>query len=79
MAEWPKFKPVPTEDSEPYWEACAREELRMQKCGACGHAANFFCRTTQINVDDLGAVIHVDAGCGGHRLRIRANDLYRNW
>jgi len=37
VAEWPKFKPVPTEDSAPYWEACAREELRMQRCAACGH------------------------------------------
>jgi len=37
MAEWPKFKPVPTEDSEPYWEGCAKRELRMQKCHGCGH------------------------------------------
>lgn len=37
MSEWPKFKPVPTEDSKPYWEYCARGELRAQKCGECGH------------------------------------------
>jgi len=29
--------PLPTEDSRPFWEACKRHELRMQKCGACGH------------------------------------------
>lgn len=29
--------PVPTEDSLPYWEACKRHELRMQKCLRCGH------------------------------------------
>jgi len=34
---WEKFKPVPTEDSEPYWEYCAKQELRMQKCKKCGH------------------------------------------
>ena len=37
MTEWPKFKPVPTEDSEPYWEGCAKRELRMQKCHGCRH------------------------------------------
>ena len=37
MVEWPKFKPVPTEDSAPYWKYCAAGELRMQKCGDCGH------------------------------------------
>ena len=32
-------KPLPlaNEDTAEYWEACKREELRMQKCGACGH------------------------------------------
>jgi uncharacterized OB-fold protein len=29
--------PRPTEDSAPYWAAAQREELRMQKCGSCGH------------------------------------------
>ena len=37
MAEWPKFKPVPTEDTHPYWEHCAEHELRMQRCEECGH------------------------------------------
>lgn len=32
-------KPVPavTPLSEPFWKAAAQHELRMQKCGACGH------------------------------------------
>jgi len=29
--------PRPTEDSEPYWEAAERSELRMQRCSSCGH------------------------------------------
>ena len=29
--------PRPSEDSAPYWEAAHRGELRMQRCGACGH------------------------------------------
>jgi len=29
--------PRPNEDSAPYWEAAHRGELRMQRCGACGH------------------------------------------
>jgi uncharacterized OB-fold protein len=29
--------PVPTEDSAPYWEACKKHELRMQRCRQCGH------------------------------------------
>jgi len=37
MAQWKRFKPVPTEDTEPYWEYCEKGELRMQKCGNCGH------------------------------------------
>ena len=37
MAEWPKFTPLPTEDSAPYWRYCAAGELRTQKCGDCGH------------------------------------------
>lgn len=32
-------KPLPlaNEDTQEYWEACKRGELRMQECGACGH------------------------------------------
>lgn len=32
-------KPLPAinEDSEPYWEACRRGELRLQRCRGCGH------------------------------------------
>ena len=29
--------PRPTEDSAPYWEAAHKGELRMQRCGDCGH------------------------------------------
>jgi uncharacterized OB-fold protein len=32
-------KPVPaaTLETRPYWEGCRRHELRIQRCGACGH------------------------------------------
>jgi len=29
--------PVPTLETRPYWEGCKRRELRIQRCGACGH------------------------------------------
>ena len=29
--------PRPSEDSAPYWEAARGGELRMQRCGGCGH------------------------------------------
>src|SRR5262245_54535981 len=29
--------PMPEFDAEPFWEACNREELRMQRCTDCGH------------------------------------------
>ncbi|OGP59776.1 MAG: hypothetical protein A2V67_03265 [Deltaproteobacteria bacterium RBG_13_61_14] len=36
MSEWEKFLPKPTEDTEPYWDYCRKQELRMQKCKGCG-------------------------------------------
>ena len=38
MAEFkiPKPLPSPTEDSKPYWDACQRQELIIQKCDDCG-------------------------------------------
>jgi uncharacterized OB-fold protein len=34
----PKARPVPLPDdvSRPFWEGCARGELRIQRCAACG-------------------------------------------
>jgi uncharacterized protein len=29
--------PVPTRETQPYWEGCKNHELRVQKCTACGH------------------------------------------
>ena len=28
--------PAPDEDSQPFWDGCARGELRMQACASCG-------------------------------------------
>ena len=36
MTEYTKPLPIPDEDPEPFFEACKRHELQMQKCGACG-------------------------------------------
>jgi len=30
--------PVPNADTKPFWEGCARGELRIQRCTACGVA-----------------------------------------
>jgi len=32
-----KPQPKPTPETQPFWEGCARGELRLQHCGACGH------------------------------------------
>lgn len=29
--------PVPTRETQPYWEGCKNRELRIQRCAACGH------------------------------------------
>ncbi len=29
--------PVPTLETQPYWDGCKRHELRIQCCTACGH------------------------------------------
>ena len=37
MAELPaRPVPVPTPETEPFWEGCRRGELRLQRCDACG-------------------------------------------
>ena len=33
----PKPIPVPTRETKPYWDACKKHELHIQKCAACGH------------------------------------------
>lgn len=37
MAEYTKPLPIINEETRPYWEFCRKHELRMQKCGQCGH------------------------------------------
>ena len=29
--------PVPTKETQPYWDGCKQHELRVQQCAACGH------------------------------------------
>jgi len=36
MTEYAKPLPVPGPESVPFWEACRRHELSLQRCAACG-------------------------------------------
>ena len=36
MAEWKKPLPTASGETRPYWDACRRGELLIQKCDACG-------------------------------------------
>ena len=29
--------PVPTKETQPYWDGCKQHELRVQKCATCNH------------------------------------------
>lgn len=35
MAEYKKLLPKPTSDTKPYWDACRRHELVVQRCKDC--------------------------------------------
>lgn len=37
MVEYNKPLPEITPDNEPFWDACKRHELSLQKCQNCGH------------------------------------------
>jgi len=32
-----KLVPVPTRETQPYWDGCKNHELHIQKCAACSH------------------------------------------
>jgi uncharacterized OB-fold protein len=36
VTEYAKPLPVPSPESEPFWEACRRHELVLQRCSGCG-------------------------------------------
>lgn len=36
MAEWKKPLPTVSGETRPFWEACKREELLIQRCVSCG-------------------------------------------
>ncbi len=36
MEPAPRPRPLPTEETRPYWEGAQQGELRIQQCGACG-------------------------------------------
>jgi uncharacterized OB-fold protein len=40
MSDYPR--PVPDQDSEPYWDGLRAGELRIQRCGGCGRAQHYF-------------------------------------
>ena len=37
MSDYKKPLPVANPDTKPFWDFCRQHELRMQKCGQCGH------------------------------------------
>jgi uncharacterized OB-fold protein len=37
MAEYPRPLPVPTPETQKFWDGCLAGELRLQKCDACAH------------------------------------------
>ena len=37
MTEYAKPLPEITHDNRPFWEACRRHELSLQRCADCGH------------------------------------------
>lgn len=30
--------PIPTRETQPYWNGCKKHELHIQRCAACGHS-----------------------------------------
>ena len=36
MAEYAKPLPIPDTETQPFWDACARHELRAPRCTSCG-------------------------------------------
>ncbi len=41
MSTYNKPLPVPTAESKPYWEACKRHELRIQRCKHCSRYRHY--------------------------------------
>ena len=37
MADYPRPLPVPTPETQAFWDGCLAGELRLQKCDACAH------------------------------------------
>ncbi|MDO8473603.1 MAG: Zn-ribbon domain-containing OB-fold protein [Dehalococcoidia bacterium] len=40
-SEYNKPLPVITEENQPYWDACKRHELRIQRCRNCGRYRHY--------------------------------------
>ena len=37
----PKPVPLPSAETRAFWEACARDELTIQRCRSCGHPQHY--------------------------------------
>ena len=56
--------PQPTPTSEPYWQGCLENELRLQRCDNCSHVqfyARIFCTSCQSK--DLSWIVATGRGC----------------
>ncbi|GAA1544652.1 OB-fold domain-containing protein [Actinomadura kijaniata] len=56
----PSPAPVPTPLTAPYWEACRRGELALQRCAGCGRFVHFpeptcpFCESAELAFERVG-------------------------
>ncbi|MGK5553089.1 Zn-ribbon domain-containing OB-fold protein [Actinomadura kijaniata] len=56
----PSPAPVPTPLTAPYWEACRRGELALQRCAGCGRFVHFpepacpFCGNAELTFERVG-------------------------
>jgi hypothetical protein len=60
-------------------ENSRHQRLILQQGGAAEFAANFFCGTAHVQIDDLRALIDIETGRFGQRRGIGTRELYHPW
>ena len=58
-----KLQPVPTPESEAFWQACAEGRLLIQRCNACGHQ-QFYPRTLCTECSSADVALTEASGSG---------------
>jgi hypothetical protein len=67
-----KLMPVPTPESEAYWQACSEGRLLIQRCSACGHR-QFYPRLLCTSCASADVEWHEASGAG----RVRSFTIIR--